>query len=118
VINGPIARRAWLEENQDVARRLIEGIDRANEWLKENTDTLRPGGKYAYVVEGEGWHATPEVTDFIINEFVEGRYYFSADMFTQDWIEGIYEFVKLGEGVFYDEAPPIDQVFYTPLLYQ
>lgn len=116
VINGPMARREWLDANTDVARRLVEGVDKGVQWLKDNPTTLDKGGKYAYITEGEGWYQTEATTAFIKDMFLKGEYYYTADLYTQEWIDGVYEFIQLGKGVFADEIPTIDKVFYTPLL--
>jgi ABC-type nitrate/sulfonate/bicarbonate transport system substrate-binding protein len=115
VINGPMARREWLDENQDVAKRLLEGVDAGVQWLKDNPETIdNPDGKYANITEGEGWYQTPETTELIMDLFQNGEYYFTNDLYTQEWIDGVYEFIELGKGVFADEIPAKDSVFYYP----
>lgn len=116
VINGPMARREWLDANTDVARRLVEGVDAGVQWLKDHPETLAQGGKYANITEGEGWYQTPATTELILDMFLKGEYYYTADLFTQEWVDGVYEFIQLGEGVFADEIPAKDHVFYLPLL--
>jgi NitT/TauT family transport system substrate-binding protein len=116
VINGPMARRDWLEQNEDVARRLVDGIDAGLQWMKENPDELREGGKYGHIVAGEGWHATPETTDKILELLANDEWYFGKDLFTQEWIDSVYEFIQTGQGVLVEEVPPIEDVFYLPLL--
>ena len=116
VINGPMARRAWLDENRDVADRLIEGVDKGIQWLKDNPDTLKKGGKYAHITEGEGWYQTPETEAFLIDLFLKGEYYYTADMFTQAWVDAVYGFIQSGEGVLAETIPPIEQIFYLPML--
>ena len=117
VINGPMARREWLDENTDVGRRLLEGVDAGMQWLKDNPEAIdNPDGKYAYITEGEGWYQTPETTELIMQMFLDGEYYFTHDLYTQEWVEGVYEFIELGKGVFADEVPPKEDVFYLPYL--
>jgi hypothetical protein len=117
VINGPMARRDWLDENTDVGRRLLEGVDAGMQWLKDNPETIdNPDGKYAHITEGEGWYQTPETTALIMQMFLDGEYYFTHDLYTQEWIDGVYEFIELGKGVFADEVPPKENVFYLPYL--
>jgi ABC-type nitrate/sulfonate/bicarbonate transport system substrate-binding protein len=117
VINGPMARREWLDANTDVARRLVEGVDKGVQWLKDHPETIdNPDGKYAYITEGEGWYQTPETTELIMGMFLDGTYYYTSDLYTQEWVDGVQEFIDLGKGVFADEIPPKDKTFYLPLL--
>ena len=116
VINGPMARREWLDENTDVARRLVEGVDRGLQWMKDNPEEFLEDGKYAHIVEGEGWFADEATTEKIHELLLEGKWYLSADQYTQEWVESVYEFIQQGEGVFADEIPPMEDVFYLPLL--
>jgi len=116
VINGPMARREWLDENTDVARRLVAGIDMGLEWMKENPDALMEGGKYANIVEGEGWFADDATTTKIHELLQDGVWYLKADAYTQEWVDSMYEFIEQGQGVFADEIPPKEEIFYLPLL--
>ena len=116
LINGLLAHRDWLDKNTDVARRLIDGIDKGLQWMKDHPDSLRKGGKYANIVEGEGWFATPDTTDRVLELVKNGEWYFTSDLFTNKWVDSVYEFIKLGKGVFADEIPPKDKVFYMPLV--
>jgi ABC-type nitrate/sulfonate/bicarbonate transport system substrate-binding protein len=117
VINGPMARREWLDANTDVARRLVEGVDKGVQWLKDNPSSIdNPDGKYAYITEGEGWYQTPETTELIMGMFLDGTYYYTSDLYTQEWVDGVQEFIDLGKGVFAEEIPPKDKTFYLPLL--
>jgi ABC-type nitrate/sulfonate/bicarbonate transport system substrate-binding protein len=116
VINGPMARRDWLDENTDVARRLVDGVDKGLAWMKENPDAFREDGKYAHIVEGEGWFTDEATTDKIHELLQEGTWYLSADQYTQEWVDSVYEFIQQGKGVFADEIPPKEDVFYLPLL--
>jgi ABC-type nitrate/sulfonate/bicarbonate transport system substrate-binding protein len=116
VINGPMARRSWLDENTDVARRLVAGVDAGLQWMKDHPEEFRKGGKYANIVEGEGWFADDATTDKVHELLQEGTWYLKADQFTQEWVDSVYEFISQGKGVFADEIPPKDKVFYLPLL--
>jgi ABC-type nitrate/sulfonate/bicarbonate transport system substrate-binding protein len=116
VINGPMARRDWLDANQDVARRLVEGVDKGLDWMKEHPEEFKTGGKYAKVVEGEGWLADPATNDRIIEELLAGTWYLKANAYNQAWVDSVYQFIEQGKGVFADTIPPKDKVFYLPLL--
>ena len=116
VINGPMARRSWLDENTDVARRLVAGVDAGLQWMKDNPDAFREGGKYAHIVEGEGWFTDEATTDKVHELLQAGTWYLKADQYTQEWVDSVYEFISQGKGVFADEIPPKDKVFYLPLL--
>jgi len=117
VINGPMARREWLDANTDVARRLVEGVDKGVQWLKDNPETIdNPDGKYAHITEGEGWYQTADTTELIMQMFLDGEYYYTSALYTQEWVDGVQQFIDLGKGVFADEIPPKDKTFYLPLL--
>jgi len=116
VINGPMARRKWLDENTDVARRLVEGVDKGLQWMKDHPDEFKKGGKYAHIVEGEGWFADAATTDKIHEFLRNGEWYLKASDYNQAWVDSMYEFIQQGQGVFADTIPPKDKVFYLPLL--
>jgi ABC-type nitrate/sulfonate/bicarbonate transport system substrate-binding protein len=116
VINGLMARRSWLDANTDVARRLIEGVDKGLQWRKDHPDAFAKGGKYSNIVEGEGWYTDPATTAKVLELLQAGKWYLKADQFTQAWVDSNYEFINEGKGVFAKEVPPKDQVFYLPLL--
>jgi ABC-type nitrate/sulfonate/bicarbonate transport system substrate-binding protein len=116
VINGPMARRDWLDANTDVARRLVEGVDKGLQWMKDHPEAFVKGGKYAHIVEGEGWYTDQATTDKIQELLKDGKWYLKADAYTQEWVDSVYEFISQGKGVFADEIPPKDKVFYLPLL--
>lgn len=115
VINGPMARREWLLENEAGARRLIEGVDKGLQWAKDNPDELKEGGKYGEIVAGEGWHNSPETFDAIFKLLQEDKWYFTKDLYTNAWIDSVYDFITKGEGILTDAAIPTkDKVFYLP----
>lgn len=115
-INGLIARRDWLEDNVDVAKRFIAGSEAGLQWMKDNPDEFRPDGKYAEWTAGEGWHRDEATTDLIIDRLQAGEWYLSHDQYTQEWIDSTYEFVEQGEGVFAETVPPKDEVYFDPAL--
>ncbi len=113
-INGLIARREWIESNVDVARRFVEGSEAGLQWIKDNPDEFRPDGKYAEWAAGEGWHRDEETTNLIIDLLQDGEWYLSHEQYTQEWVDSTYEFVQQGEGVFADEVPPKEEVYFDP----
>lgn len=114
IINGIIGRRDWLEENTDAACRFLEGTDRGVQWMKDNPEEFMPGGKYADWVEGEGWFSSEETNEFIVDLLEDGEWYFTQDLYTDEWVNSVYEFVQQGEGVFAEEVPPMEEVFFMP----
>jgi ABC-type nitrate/sulfonate/bicarbonate transport system substrate-binding protein len=116
MINGFLARRDWLEENTDVARRLVDGVDKGLQWIKDHPEAFAKGGKYAHIVEGEGWYATPETTEQVLELLQGGEWYFPANQFNNAFVDSTYEFIQQGKGVFADEIPPKEEVFFMPLV--
>ena len=114
VITGLLARRPWIEENEETARALVAGIQEGLEWMRENPDAFRPDGEYADFVEGEGWLADDATNEKILELLLDGEYYLDADTYTQEWIDSMYEFIQQGEGVLADEIPPKEEIFYPP----
>jgi NitT/TauT family transport system substrate-binding protein len=115
VVTGIVAKADWLDANPDVARAVIEGTDRGVQWIKDNPDEFKAGGKYEELATAEGWLATPEVNDQILELVQAGQWFLDSSVYTQDWIDASYQFIERGVGVLVDEVPPKDQVFYPPL---
>ena len=116
-IGGLVARREWLAENEDLARRFADGIDAALEWMKDNPDEFRPGGKYEDWIDQSGWSRSEEVNDLILQRIQDDDWYMSGESFTQSWIDANYEFAELSlESELEDgqEMPAMDELFYLP----
>lgn len=116
-IGGLVARREWLAENEDLARRFAGGIDAALEWMKDNPDEFRPGGKYEDWIDQSGWSRSEEVNDLILQRIQDDDWYMSGESFTQSWIDANYEFAELSlESELEDgqEMPAMDELFYLP----
>ena len=116
VINGLMAHRDWLDKNTEVARALVAGADKGLQWMKDHPEEFRKGGKYANVVEGEGWFTDDATTDKIHELLQGGEWYLKGSQFNQAWVDSVYTFIEQGKGVFADTIPPKDKVFYLPLL--
>ena len=113
-INGMIGRRDFLEQNTDVVRRFIEGNDKAVQWMRDNPDELKPGGKYAEYTAGEGWHRDEATTELILSLLEAGTWYFTSELYTDAWVDASYKFIQQGEGVLAPEVPPKEEVFFLP----
>jgi ABC-type nitrate/sulfonate/bicarbonate transport system substrate-binding protein len=116
VINGLMAHRTWLDANTEVARDLVQGVNRGLTWMKDNPDAFRKGGKYANIVEGEGWYGTDPTTEKILELLKKDQWYLSSSLYNQAWVDSVYEFIQQGQGVFADTIPAKDKIFYLPLL--
>ena len=48
----------------------------------------------------------------------EGLWYFSDSVYTQKWVDAVYEFIQLGDGILLPKGktPPKEKVFYLPML--
>jgi ABC-type nitrate/sulfonate/bicarbonate transport system substrate-binding protein len=114
VVNGPVARASWLEENTCVASVLVDGIDAAVQWMKDNPQEFREDGKYAEWIEAEGWLSSPETTEGIHELLQDGEWYLTSDAYTEDWVDSIYSLVEAGEGTLVESVPPKDDIFFPP----
>jgi ABC-type nitrate/sulfonate/bicarbonate transport system substrate-binding protein len=114
VVNGPVARASWLEENPDIAAALIDGIDAAVQWIKDHPEEFQQGGKYEEWVEAEGWLRSPETTEGIMELIQSGEWYTTSDVYTEDWIADFYGLIEQGQGVLVEEVPARDEIFYPP----
>jgi hypothetical protein len=48
----------------------------------------------------------------------DGLFYMSDSLYTQTWVDSVYEFIQAGDGILLPKGkiPPKDKVFYLPLL--
>lgn len=114
VVTGLMGKRSWVEDNIDATRRLIEGIDRGVEWMKDNPDEFTESGQYASWVEGEGWLLDEETNRTIVEILVDGRWYLTSDLYTSEWIDSSYQFIEsLGDEI-EEELPPQEELFFSP----
>lgn len=114
VVSGLVARRAWFDENREIAQRIIDGADRGVEWMKDHPEEFVEGGKYADWVAGEGWLRDQQTNDAIIDLLQEGEWYFMSDLYTDAWIDSTYEFVSSGVGTLVPDLPDKEEIFCRP----
>lgn len=114
VVNGPVARASWLEENTCVATVIVDGIDAAVQWMKDNPEEFQEGGKYAEWIEAEGWLSSPETTEGIHQLLQDGEWFLTSDAYTEEWVDSIYSLVEAGEGTLVESVPPKDDIFFPP----
>lgn len=113
-VNGAVARADWLEDNPDTARSLVEGLDEAVDWIKDNTAEFEEGGEYADLAEDAGFLTDPETTASVTELIVDGQWYLSSEAYTEDWVDAVYELVEAGEGSIVQSVPSREDVFVTP----
>jgi len=113
-VNGAVARADWLEDNPDTARSLVEGLDEAVEWIKDNTEELEEGGEYADLAEEAGFLTDPETTASVTELIVDGQWYLSSEAYTDDWVDAVYQLVEAGEGSIVESVPAREDVFVAP----
>lgn len=115
VNTGLAAHRSWLEEHPHEAAAVVKGVDKAIQWIGENPDAVRPGGKYATWAEGQGWHSSEAATERIIELWQNGEWVLTSESYTDEWIDATYELIKLvAEAQGHGEPPPKDEIFFSP----
>jgi ABC-type nitrate/sulfonate/bicarbonate transport system substrate-binding protein len=102
------ARTAWLDENPDLARSVVNALDKATEWMADNTQEFAEGGKYESIAQDAGW-LSDEITNMAVQDFIAANtYYTRASLYTDAYIDSTYEFVQ----VVLENPPPQDEIFY------
>lgn len=102
------ARRAWLEENPDLAKAVVDALDKAAEWMADNPQEFATGGKYEKVAEDAGW-LRDEITNQAVQDFIrEGRYYTRQSLYTGEYIDSTYEFVQ----IVLEDPPAKEEIFF------
>lgn len=102
------ARTAWLDENPDLARSLVNALDKSTEWMADNTQEFAEGGKYESIAQDAGW-LNDEITNMAVQDFIASNtYYTRASLYTDAYIDSTYEFVQ----VVLENPPPQDEIFY------
>jgi ABC-type nitrate/sulfonate/bicarbonate transport system substrate-binding protein len=111
---GYCAREWWIESYPDTAVAFIEGLDKAVKWMAEHPEEFGRGGKYEKEADEAGW-LTNDATEKKIQEWLRNYQYFNtSDIYTDSWIDATWEFIKLGQGIFIDELPNKDDLFWRP----
>jgi len=112
LISGLSARTSWLEENPDVARAIVAGVDRAVEWMAEHPEELVGEGKYADWFDAQGVLGDEATASAVLDLIESGDYYVSSDVYSDAWIDSQYEFISSGLGALVEVVPEKDEVFY------
>ena len=101
------ARKAWLDENPDLARALIRALDKAAEWMADNPQEFASGGKYESMAEDAGW-LRDEITNMAVQDFIaDGRYYTRQSLYTDEYIDSTYQFIQ----IVVESPPPVEEIF-------
>ncbi len=102
----PTARKAWLEENPDLASALVRALDKAAEWMADNPQEFAAGGKYESLAEDAGW-LRDEITSLAVQDFIEqGRYYTRQSLYTDEYIDSTYQFIQ----IIVVDPPPVEEI--------
>jgi ABC-type nitrate/sulfonate/bicarbonate transport system substrate-binding protein len=107
-ITGGVVTDEWLKEHPDEADAVIAGLDKAVEWMKDNTQEFEEGGKYEKYAKDNGWHSSEDATAAILELLKAGDYYLTSDVYTDDWRQAVHEVVSNGEGTLVEKVPAID----------
>ena len=115
LVTGTAAKREWADQNPEAARAVIRGTDRGVQYMRDNPDEFRSGGKYERMGEAEGWLREPATTDAVLDLLAQGRWFVSSEVYTQEWIDTTYRFIQSGEGTLLESVPPKEDIFWPPL---
>lgn len=113
-VNGSVARADWLEANPDAAQSLVEGLDEAVEWIQDNSAEFEEDGQYADLAEGAGFLTDAQTIASVTELMERGEWYLSSEIYTDGWIDAVYELVEAGEGSIVQQAPAKGAVFADP----
>jgi NitT/TauT family transport system substrate-binding protein len=111
LVDGLVARRDWLEQNPDVARKVAEGIDRGVEWMKEHPEEFAAGGKYEKIARDGSWLTDQKTTDQIVSLLKEGKWYATSEAYTQEWVDSMYDFVDMALDGTGEKMPAKSELF-------
>jgi ABC-type nitrate/sulfonate/bicarbonate transport system substrate-binding protein len=109
------AKRDWAEANPDLVEAVIGGSDCGVQWMRENPDEFREGGKYEDLADSEGWLEEPQTTDEVLERLAAGEWFVGSDVYTPEWIDATYRFIESGQGTLVEEVPAEEDIFYPPL---
>jgi ABC-type nitrate/sulfonate/bicarbonate transport system substrate-binding protein len=118
--NGWEADAKFLDANLEAMKDFVVGTMKGLEYLKAHPELNKKTGKYEAFAIGEGVLVSPETTAYIDQKIKEGVWYLPDTLFTQKWVDSVYEFIQLGDGILLPKGkiPPKDKVFYLPMLYK
>jgi ABC-type nitrate/sulfonate/bicarbonate transport system substrate-binding protein len=116
--NGWEADAAFLDANLEAMKDFVAGMQKGLDYLKAHPEINKKGAKYEAFALGEGVLISPETTALVDKMIQDGLFYMSDSMYTQQWVDSVYEFIQLGDGILLPKGkvPPKDKVFYLPLL--
>jgi ABC-type nitrate/sulfonate/bicarbonate transport system substrate-binding protein len=116
--NGWEADAKFLDANLEAMKDFVAGTQKGLEYLKAHPDINKKGAKYENFAQNEGVLTSPETTALVDKLIKDGLWYFSDSVYTQKWVDAVYEFIQLGDGVLLPKGkvPPKDKVFYLPML--
>jgi ABC-type nitrate/sulfonate/bicarbonate transport system substrate-binding protein len=118
--NGWEAEASFLDRNLEAMKDFVAGVQKGLEYLKAHPEINKKGAKYENFAQGEGVLISPETTILVDKMIQDGLFYLADTHYTQQWIDSVYEFIQLGDGVLLPKGkvPPKEKVFYLPLLHQ
>jgi ABC-type nitrate/sulfonate/bicarbonate transport system substrate-binding protein len=111
LVDGLVARRSWLEQNADTARKFVAGVDAGVQWMKDHPEEFAKGGKYEKIASDDGWLTDEPTRQEIVKLLKKGQWYADSKLYTQSWIDANYEFVKLALAGTGQKMPAKDRLF-------
>ena len=111
LVDGLVARRALLEQNPDVARRVAEGVDAGVQWMKDHPEEFAEGGKYEKIARDGGWLTDEPTRKQIVKLLQDGQWYATSDMYDQEWVDSMYGFVEMALEGTGEEMPTKEELF-------
>ena len=115
LISGLAARTDWLDAHPDLAKAIVQGTQKALDWMKQHPDQLaKEGSPYADWFNSQGVLTNPQTAQKVDDLISSGTYYMGSDVYTQAWIDSMYDFIKAGVGPLVDKLPAKEDIFYSP----
>lgn len=110
-VNGMVGTSDWIDSNPETVKTVIAGLDEAVNWMAENSEEFLPGGKYEDLADGDGWLASQELNEGIVDLLSEKKWFLTSEDYTGEWVESVYQLIQDGEGTLVDEVPSIEDIF-------
>lgn len=114
LITGLEIRTPWFEQNRELAREINAAFDRAVLWMQRNSHEFGPGGKYERLAEEAGWMSSEEGNRLVREAIRDGRYFVTSGLYTDAWIDAVWQFAEAGVGIIIDKLPNKEDVFISP----